>query len=115
MNSQPQANDLSASPTCSTSSMVVMPSNCVGFNAGFLFGKYPGRLAHLHSVERLAEPIQGIPWALDNGVFGAFSTGKEWSEEPLYRFLDKYSVVSFHRRIIKKGVAWLAKASRVAA
>ena len=76
---------------CSTSSMVVMPSNCVGFNAGFLFGKYPGRLAHLHSVERLAEPIQGIPWALDNGVFGAFSTGKEWSEEPLYRFLDKYS------------------------
>ena len=72
-------------------SMVVMPSNCVGFNAGFLFGQYPDRLAHLHSVDRLAEPIQGIPWALDNGVFGAFSTGKEWSEEPLYRFLDRYS------------------------
>jgi hypothetical protein len=71
--------------------MVVMPSNCVGFNAGYLFGKHPGRLAHLHSVDRLAEPIQGIPWALDNGVFGAFSTGKKWSEEPLYRFLDRYS------------------------
>ena len=72
--------------------MVVMPSNCVGFNAGYLFGQYPDRLAHLHSVERLSEPIRGIPWALDNGVFGAFSTGKEWSEEPLYRFLDAYSL-----------------------
>ena len=71
--------------------MIVMPSNCAGFNAGYLFGKHPGRLAHLHSVDRLAEPIQGIPWALDNGVFGAFSTGKEWSEEPLYRFLDRYA------------------------
>jgi hypothetical protein len=72
--------------------MVVMPSNCVGFNAGYLFGKHPGRLAHLHSVERLSEPIRGIPWALDNGVYGAFTAEKEWSEEPLYRFLDAYSL-----------------------
>jgi hypothetical protein len=71
--------------------MIVMPSNCAGFNAGFLFGQHPGRLAHLHSVDRLAEPIHSIPWALDNGVFGAFSTGKEWSEEPLYKFLDRFS------------------------
>ena len=56
-----------------------------------MFGKYPGRLGHLHSVERLSEPIQGIPWACDNGVFGAWSSGKSWSEEPLYRFLDNYA------------------------
>jgi len=74
--------------------MTVMPSNCVGFNAGYLFGKHPDRLAHLHSVDRLSEPIRGIPWALDNGVFGAFTAGKEWSEEPLYRFLDAYSLWS---------------------
>lgn len=72
--------------------MVVMPSNCCGFNAGYLFGKYQGRLAHLHSVERLCEPIRGIPWALDNGVFGAYTAEKEWSEEPFYRFLDAYSL-----------------------
>jgi hypothetical protein len=72
--------------------MIVMPSNCVGFNAGYLFGQYPGRLAHLHNVDRMSEPIRGIPWALDNGVFGAFSGGKQWSEEPLYRFLDAYSL-----------------------
>ena len=68
-----------------------MPSNNTGFDAGYLFGKYPGRLAHLHSVERPFEPKVGIPWALDNGVFGAWSTGKQWSEEPLYRYLDSYA------------------------
>ncbi len=71
--------------------MIVMPSNNTGFDCGVLFGRYPGRLAHLHSVERQVEPKQGIPWALDNGVFGAWSSGREWSEEPLYRFLDVYA------------------------
>jgi len=71
--------------------MIVMPSNNTGFDAGLLFGRYPGRLAHLPSVDRQVEPRQGIPWALDNGVFGAWSGGKEWSEEPLYRYLDNYA------------------------
>lgn len=31
------------------------------------------------------------PWALDNGVFGAVTTGREWGEEPFYTYLDKYS------------------------
>ena len=71
--------------------MIVMPSNNTGFAAGFLFGKHPGRLGHLHSVESPREPVQGIPWAMDNGVFGAWSSGKQWSEEPLYRYLDDYA------------------------
>ena len=71
--------------------MIVMPSNNTGFAAGFLFGKHPGRLGHLHSVESPREPVQGIPWAMDNGVFGAWSSGKQWSEEPLYRYLDEYA------------------------
>lgn len=71
--------------------MIVMPSNNTGFDAGFLFGKYPDRLGHLHSVDRPFEPKIGITWALDNGVFGSWSSGKKWSEEPLYRYLDSYS------------------------
>jgi hypothetical protein len=71
--------------------MVVMPSNNTGFDAGLLFGRHPGRLAHLHSCERLCEPKPGIPWALDNGVFGAFTSGRVWSEEPFYQFLDEYA------------------------
>ncbi len=68
-----------------------MPSNNTGFAAGYLAGKYPGRIGHLHSVDSPREPKPGIPWALDNGVFGAWQSGSEWSEEPLYRYLDDYS------------------------
>jgi hypothetical protein len=76
---------------CSSSSMIVMPSNNTGFDAGFLFAKHPGRLGHLHSVDAIREPRQGIPWALDNGVYGACKSGKKWSEEPLYEYLDQYA------------------------
>lgn len=68
-----------------------MPSNNTGFECGRLFGKFPNRLAHLHSVESPREPVPNSPWALDNGVFGAFQRGAEWNEEPFYRYLDKYS------------------------
>ena len=71
--------------------MIVMPSNNTGFAAGFLFGKHPGKLGHLHSVESPREPVLNIPWAMDNGVFGAWQSGKTWSEEPLYRYLDDYA------------------------
>jgi len=71
--------------------MIIMPSSCSGFEAGRLFGKYPDRLAHLHSVDEPKEPKPGIRWALDNGVFGAWSHGRKWKEEALYRFLDRYA------------------------
>jgi len=71
--------------------MIVMPSNNTGFDCGRLFGMFPNRLAHLHSCERISEPKPNIRWALDNGVFGAFTSGREWSEEPFYSFLDAYA------------------------
>ena len=71
--------------------MIVMVSNNTGFEAGRLAGKYPGQIGHLHSVDSPREPKPGIPWALDNGVFGAWQAGRKWSEEPLYRYLDDYA------------------------
>jgi hypothetical protein len=71
--------------------MIIMPSNNTGFDAGRLFGMFPNRMAHLHNPDSIREPKQGIPWALDNGVFGAFTSGKEWNEEPLYQFMDAYA------------------------
>jgi len=71
--------------------MIVMPSNNTGFECGFLAGKHEGRIGHLHSCDSLVEPRLRVPWALDNGVFGAWQSGREWSEEPLFRFLDRYS------------------------
>lgn len=71
--------------------MIVMISNCTGFNAGRLFGLYPDRLAHLNTPDNQKEPMINSPWALDNGVFGAFTSQKPWSEEPFYTYLDKYA------------------------
>ncbi len=71
--------------------MVVMPSNNTGFDAGLIFGKFPKRMAHLHSVSAPREPKQGIPWALDNGVYGAFTNGADWCPKPFYSYLEKFS------------------------
>jgi len=71
--------------------MLIMPSNNTGFEAGRLFGMFPKRLAHLQNCDSLREPKIGIPWALDNGVFGAYTSGRTWSEEPFYSFLDAFS------------------------
>jgi len=70
--------------------MIVMPTNNTGFNAGLLFGRYPDRLAHLMCADCEKEP-RGVGWALDNGVFGAWSNKREWDEEPFYQYLEKYS------------------------
>lgn len=71
--------------------MMVLPSNNTGFECGYLAGMYPGRIGHLHTPDKLTEPRMRTRWALDNGVFGAWSSGREWSPEPLFRFLDKYA------------------------
>ena len=71
--------------------MTVMPSNNTGFEAGRIFGVYPERMAHLHSVDSPREPKVGVEWALDNGIFGAWSGGREWSEKPFYRYLERFS------------------------
>jgi hypothetical protein len=71
--------------------MIVMPSNNSGFEAGLLFGKYPNKLAALQDPVAPKEPKIGIPWAVDNGVYGAFVAKREWNEEPFYAYLDKYS------------------------
>ena len=70
--------------------MVVMPTNNFGFECGRLFGKYPHRLAHLSDPGHAKEPRSKVNWALDNGVFGAWSKNRKWSEEPFYDYLNNY-------------------------
>lgn len=71
--------------------MLIMLSNNTGFQAGVLFGKYPDRVGHLQAPEHPKRPMTGVPWALDNGVFGAWQGGREWEEEPFYRYLDAFA------------------------
>lgn len=74
--------------------MIVMPSANTGFDCGVLFGRFPNRMGHLFSPDdKNGTPRQEFPWALDNGVFGAWQSGlsaDQWNADPLYRFLDKY-------------------------
>jgi len=72
--------------------MIVLPSNNTGFECGKLAGQFPGRIGHLHSVESPREPKQDVPWALDNGVFGAWQQSRKWNEEPFYRYLEQYAI-----------------------
>lgn len=69
----------------------MMPSNSAGFDAGVLWGRFPDRIGHLHSPARIREPKIGVPWALDNGVFGAWSAGNEWCGDAFYEFLGRYA------------------------
>lgn len=93
--------------------MIVMPSNCTGFDAGVLFGRWPGRMAHLMSAspqpKHRLTPRLGTDWALDNGVFGAWQEGREWSEEPFYRYLEEFH---YHRPIWAVVPDWVADRER---
>lgn len=73
------------------SSMIVMPGANTGFDCGVIFGRFPDRMGHLFSPDdKNGTPRTEYPWALDNGVYGAWSENREWTSEPLFRFLDKY-------------------------
>jgi len=70
--------------------MVVMISNNAGFEAGYLYGKYPSKIAHLQNPMDYKTPKKNVSWALDNGVFGAHEKGAIWDQEPFYKYLEKY-------------------------
>ena len=65
--------------------MIVMPSNNNGIQVGYLAGKYPGKLAHLYSPGGQRGPYKFMPYALDNGAFGA---GDAWAPEPWIALMD---------------------------
>lgn len=67
--------------------MMVMPSNLVGMAAG-LEAEFPTRLGLFFSPGGLADP-RGLPTALDNGRYAAWSKGKAWRSSDYLTFLDR--------------------------
>lgn len=61
---------------------MVMPSNHGGVTTGYLAGRYPGKVGHLYSPGGQRGPWSFLPYALDNGAFGAFTAGKPWDAAP---------------------------------
>lgn len=68
--------------------MMVMPSSNRGIHVGYLAGKFPGKIGHLFSPKDQHGPFSFVPYALDNGAFGASTAGKEWEEGPWFDLLD---------------------------
>lgn len=75
--------------------LVVMPSNNSGMQIGYLAGKYPGRLGWLISPDGWRKPPSWMPYALDNGAFGAWANQKPWDEG---KFMDLLESARSHYR-----------------
>lgn len=58
-----------------------MIANATGFEAGLLAGLYSGKVGHLFSPGGQRGPWADVPYALDNGAWGAFLGNEEWDEE----------------------------------
>lgn len=67
---------------------MVMPANNTGIQVGYLAGRFPGNLGHLFSPGAERGPFKFMPYALDNGAYGAFSKGAEWDEAAWRRLLE---------------------------
>jgi hypothetical protein len=71
------------------SGLVVMPSNNSGMQIGYLAGKFPKRLGWLISPDGWRKPPSWMPYALDNGAFGAWSNQKPWDEGKFMDLLER--------------------------
>jgi hypothetical protein len=69
--------------------MLVMPSNDASMYAGYIAGKYPGRIGWLQSPSHFKKIPWFLPYALDNGKF------TRWDEEGFEAMLRKS--IFFHR------------------
>lgn len=69
--------------------MMVMPSNNSGIQVGYLCGKFPGRIGWLVSPDGWRRPPTWMPYALDNGAFGAWLHKREWDESAFWTLLEK--------------------------
>jgi len=66
-----------------------MPSNNRGMFVGWLAGRFPGRIAHLYSPGGMAQLFKWMPFALDNGRFAVWASGKQWDEAAWIAMLDR--------------------------
>jgi hypothetical protein len=69
--------------------MIVMPANNTGIVVGWLCGRFPNRVGHLYSPGAFSRAYHFVPFALDNGRFPCWSSGREWDEAAYIGLLDR--------------------------
>jgi hypothetical protein len=67
--------------------VIIMPANSTGIQTGYLAGRY-GQFGHLFSPGGQRGPWPFMPYALDNGRFPAWSSGKPWDEGDYLALLE---------------------------
>jgi hypothetical protein len=71
--------------------MIVMPSNVTGQRFDALWRKHSSRLGHLLSPGGWR--YAGVPYAIDNGAFPAFTKGEPWQLGPFLSHLAKAEAI----------------------
>jgi hypothetical protein len=69
--------------------MIVMPSNNSKSDVHFLAGKYRDRLGWLFGIGGWHTPRPWLSYAIDNGKFPCFTTGRPWDESEFMKMVDK--------------------------
>ena len=69
--------------------MIVMPSNNSGIEIGYLAGKYEKRIGWLISPDGWRKPPSWMPYALDNGAYGAWVNDREWDADAFLNLIEK--------------------------
>jgi len=70
---------------------MVMPSNNTGALVRQLGRLFPGRVGQLIGPGGWRKPSFALPYALDNGAYGAYTSKTEWDAEPFVALLDRAS------------------------
>lgn len=65
-----------------------MLANNTGIRTGYLAGRFPSKVGHLFSPGAHRGPYEFCRFALDNGAYGAFTSGKPWDEGAWLHLLD---------------------------
>jgi hypothetical protein len=68
---------------------MVMPSNSGKAVVHYWAGAYPGLLGHLYSPEGFRGPFPWLPYALDNGKYGAWANDRAWSARAFLAHCDR--------------------------
>lgn len=84
--------------------MLVMPSNSTGFIFDELDAKYPGQLAQLAGLGGFRSTLCG-DFALDNGAFPAFTSGKPWDNAPFLNLCDRAEAYECEHGIAPRWIA----------
>ena len=69
--------------------MIVMPSNNGGIQVGYMAGKYPNKIGWLLSPDGWQKPPSWMPYAIDNGAYGAYVNKTTWDEKGFRDHLEK--------------------------